>query len=48
MYLPVTFILFGLTRTGYFDQGLFFEASVCQLLGVLVGANAGAWAYKEG
>jgi hypothetical protein len=47
-YLAVTLVLFGFSKMQYLEMGLYLKASALQLVGILIGANVGAWMYKEG
>jgi hypothetical protein len=47
LYLPVTFIMFGLTHGGMMTMAIWSKMAVFQLVNSIVGAIAGAWAYTE-
>lgn len=47
IFIPVSLVILGFTHMGYFTLHMFLKAEVCQLIGTLVGANVGAYLYKE-
>jgi hypothetical protein len=46
-YLSVTLIMFGLTQAGLFTAGLFWKATLLQIVVLGAGALAGCSIYKE-
>jgi len=47
IFLAVSFVLFGFAKMQYLDMTMYYKATALQLVGVLLGANVGAWLYKE-
>jgi len=47
LWLAVSLVIFGFAQAGVFPMGLFLKYSLVALVTNVVGAIAGAWAYKE-
>ena len=47
LWLAVSLVIFGFAQAGMFPMGLFLKYGLMALVINVVGAIAGAWAYKE-
>lgn len=46
-FVSITAIMFGLTRMGFFETGLFTTSTILAAVNTIIAALGGAWAYKE-